>query len=138
MATKVKDEWAELFASAEVEETRAPVAAVEVSNSTVEFLASLREPGPNGGRRRARLPLNGKSYSEVARTLRAAAKFVEPPSSVLIKAVYAGDDEFVEEYETETGQKRKRVVVVDGAEPIGVTVTIGDRRGKSASDGSDA
>jgi hypothetical protein len=117
------DEWAVLFEAAEQDEVRS-TAPVEVPDSVVGFLGTLRTPGPNGGKRRAKLPLNGKSYNEVVRVLRAGALLVDPPSSASCKPVFAVEDEVQVEKDGKVSFE-----IRDGAEPIAVTVSVGDRRG---------
>lgn len=121
------DEWAVLFEAAEQEEVR-NTAPVDVPGSVVEFLTTLRTPGPNGGKRRARLPLNGKSYQDTVRVLRAGAKLVDPPSSGSFKPIFAAEDEVTVQRDGKTVLE-----IREGAEPVGVTVSVGERRGAKGS-----
>lgn len=124
----VVDEWTALLESAETVEGRAPAADVDVPDSVVAFLTKLREPGANGGKRRAKLPLNGKTYTEVVAVLKAGGKLVQPASSASCKPMFAEEDEI--EVVGEDG--KTSLELREGAEPIGVYVSVGDRRGAKA------
>src|SRR5437879_1072231 len=125
------DEWAVLFEAAEYEEVR-DTGPVDVSGSVVDFLTSLRKPGPNGGKQRVRLPLNGKTYQETVRILRAGAKLIDPPSSASCKPIFNDEDEVIV-----VREGKSKVEIREGAEPIGVTVSVGEKRGAKSSAGND-
>lgn len=122
-------DWMALLNDVQVSETAARVNSdpVDVPDILVGMLAKLRAPGPNGGKQRASLPAKGNAeYLNMRRVLSAAAKKLDPPASVSAKPVFSADDE---ESVPNTNGPGMQVKIRDGAQPIRISFTVGERRG---------
>jgi hypothetical protein len=142
--------WNALLKSAEIVEAPAHTAlTVEAPSPLVAFMEKLRKPGPNQGRQKATLPVGDEGPRILRATLKAAAAKLDPPASVTIKSNYAADDEYPywvrgeerqdnDEPEGE-GWEGPFYAIRDGAVPITLTFSVGDKRGARAKKGeSDA
>lgn len=138
--------WNALIKSVEtVEEPARGPLVVEAPAPLVVLLEKLRKPGPAGGRQRAKLPVNGEDPRVLRASLKAAADKLDPPASVTVKPVYASDDEYMvwtreSEGNVETVREQPEdstdwsasVRVRDGAVPLFLSFTVGNKRGKRA------
>ena len=122
--------WDDLISGLHVEEVKAVQPPVDVPDKVVEMLTKLRtQTGPNGGKLRASLPTKSmEDANNIRRTLRAAGDKLVPPASVTTKFHYAMEDE-----EAVSNDKGEIVLKVkDGAVPVHITFTVGERRGKKS------
>jgi len=127
-------DWGALLGSVETDELKPRLEPVEAPGELVQLLISLDQPGANGGKKRAKLPVSSlEDFKKIQRTLRAAAEKLPEPRSVTSRGVYRPEDQMVQE-NPETG--RKQTVVKDGAVPTHISFTVGARRGAKPGSGA--
>lgn len=121
--------WDTLLSDIQVSEVAEKRALMDVDapDAVVQLLTRLRGPSATGKRQRGSLPVGGNDeYLTVRATLASASRKLTPPGSVTCKPIFAEDDEIVakDDEGNVTG-----VAVREGAQPIRITFTVGERRG---------